>query len=77
MVDTDGISYHRVISQVKNLAFRGACWLSQVEHDTPELGVVSSSPTVGIELTLKKEKKKEKKILASDRAKTQGPFVVM
>ena len=39
------------VYSVSNIAFRASGWLSWVEHTTLDLGVVSSSPMMGIELT--------------------------
>lgn len=44
-------------TSIKNFNKQGT-WLAQVvEHETPGLGVVSSSPRLGVEITLKKLKK--------------------
>ena len=48
----------RAVWQSRRVAFRGT-WLAQsVEFVTLDLGVVSSSPTLGVEFTLKKKKRR-------------------
>ena len=48
------------ITSEKSMVLRGA-WLAQLmEHITLDLRVRSSSPTLSVEITLKKEKKRKK-----------------
>jgi len=49
----------------KKANHRGAWQAQSVEHLTLDLGVVSLSPRVGVEITLKKKKKKQTCPLAS------------
>lgn len=46
-------SFRRMVQKAKN-AMEGAWLAPSTEHATPDLGAVSSSPTLRVEVTLRK-----------------------